>query len=44
MRADHAFGVRETHGILWQPTNAIRAASDGLGWRALYASAQREQP
>jgi len=38
------FGVRETHGILWQPANAVRAASDGLGWTSLYASTQREAP
>ena len=39
-----AFSVRETHGILWQPANQVRAASDGLGWTSLYASAQREAP
>jgi AraC family transcriptional regulator len=44
MWTDKAFGVQETHGILWQPTNAVTASSDGLGWQALYASAQREQP
>ena len=38
------FGVRETHGILWQPANEVRAASDGLGWTSLYASTQREAP
>jgi AraC family transcriptional regulator len=38
------FSVRETHGILWQPANEVRAASDGLGWTSLYASAQREAP
>jgi AraC family transcriptional regulator len=38
------FGVKETHGILWQPANEVRAASDGLGWDSLYASTQREVP
>jgi AraC family transcriptional regulator len=38
------FGVRETHGILWRPDNRIHAASEGLGWSSLYASAQREAP
>lgn len=38
------FGVKETHGILWQPANEVRAASDGLGWASLYASTQREAP
>lgn len=38
------FGVRETHGILWQPANQVRAASDNLGWASLYASMQREAP
>jgi len=38
------FGVKETHGILWQPANEVRAASDDLGWASLYASAQREAP
>jgi AraC family transcriptional regulator len=39
-----AFGVRETHGILWRGTNRLRASSDGAGWTSLYASAQRETP
>ena len=38
------FGVRDTHGILWQPANEVHAASDGLGWSSLYASTQREAP
>ena len=38
------FSVQETHGILWRPENQVRAASDGLGWGSLYASAQREAP
>jgi AraC family transcriptional regulator len=38
------FGVRDTHGILWQPGNVVRSASDGLGWKSLYASCQREAP
>lgn len=38
------FSVKETHGILWQPANEVRAASDDLGWSSLYASAQREAP
>jgi AraC family transcriptional regulator len=42
--ADGAFSVRETHGILWRPENRVRAASEGLGWTSLYASAQRETP
>jgi AraC family transcriptional regulator len=39
-----AFGVRETHGILWRAENRVHAASDGLGWTGAYASAQRELP
>jgi AraC family transcriptional regulator len=39
-----AFGIGETHGILWRPENRIHAASDALGWTSAYASAQREQP
>ncbi len=42
--ADGAFSVRETHGILWRPENRVHAASEGLGWTSLYASAQRETP
>lgn len=38
------FGVRETHGILWRPETRVHAASEGLGWTSLYASAQREAP
>lgn len=38
------FGVEQTHGILWRPENRRRAASDGLGWTSLYASAQGETP
>lgn len=41
---DGTFGVRETHGILWRPENCLRAASEGLRWTSLYASAQREAP
>lgn len=39
-----AFGVRETHGILWRPESRGRAASEGVAWTSLYASAQREAP
>jgi AraC family transcriptional regulator len=39
-----AFGVNETHGILWRQENRFRARSDGAGWTSLYASAQREIP
>ena len=39
-----AFGIGETHGILWRPENRIHAASEGRGWTSLYASAQRETP
>lgn len=39
-----AFGVQETHGILWRETNKLRASSDGAGWASLYVSAQRETP
>jgi AraC family transcriptional regulator len=39
-----AFGVEETHGILWRPENRIYAKSDGRGWSSLYASTQRETP
>jgi AraC family transcriptional regulator len=38
------FSVSETHGILWQPANERRVASDGLGWDSVYASSQREAP
>lgn len=38
------FSVKETHGILLQPSNDVHAASDGLGWGAMYASAQKEKP
>jgi AraC family transcriptional regulator len=38
------FGVKETHGILMQPANELRASSDGFGWRSIYASMQREAP
>jgi AraC family transcriptional regulator len=44
MAAVGAFGVNETHGILWRPENRIRARSDGAGWTSLYASAQQETP
>jgi AraC family transcriptional regulator len=43
-RSGSAFSVHETHGILWGPDNRIHAASDGLGWYSLFASAQREAP
>jgi AraC family transcriptional regulator len=39
-----AFSVRETHGMLLRPDNRIHAASEGLGWSSLYASAQRLAP
>jgi AraC family transcriptional regulator len=39
-----AFGVGNTHGILLNRGHDIRHASDGLGWRSLYASHQREAP
>jgi AraC family transcriptional regulator len=39
-----AFLVNQTHGILLRPENRLHAASDGLGWTSLYASAQGEQP
>ncbi len=44
MGAARAFGVNETHGILWREQNRFRARSDGAGWTSLYASAQREAP
>ena len=43
-RSGGAFGVRETHGILWRPEHRVRATSEGLGWTSLYASTQREAP
>ncbi|HEY4043782.1 MAG TPA: AraC family transcriptional regulator, partial [Rhodopila sp.] len=43
-RSSSTFSVRETHGILLRPDNRIHAASEGLGWSSLYASAQREAP
>ncbi len=43
MRANHeAFTVRDTHGILSRPEQAIEASSDRLGWSSLYVSKQRE--
>jgi AraC family transcriptional regulator len=39
-----AFGVGETHGILRLPGHRILAASDGLGWGALYAARACEVP
>ena len=44
MGAASAFGVHETHGILWRETNRLRASSEGAGWTSLYVSAQGEQP
>jgi len=44
MPAAEPFRVGETHGILSQPENQIRASSDRFGWSSLYASAQREIP
>src|ERR1700733_11989288 len=44
MAAAAAFGVHETHGILWRRTNRLRASSEGVGWTSLYASAQAEPP
>jgi AraC family transcriptional regulator len=38
------FGVHETHGILLRPENRVRASSDRLGWKSVYASVQREAP
>jgi|GEM_PF-3194399 len=34
------FTVGQTHGILTRAGNLIEAASDGLGWESLYASAR----
>jgi AraC family transcriptional regulator len=39
-----AFGLQETHGILLREENRFLASSDGLGWRSVFASIQREQP
>jgi AraC family transcriptional regulator len=36
------FTAAQTHGILLRPEQTIIANSDRLGWRALYASTQRE--
>jgi AraC family transcriptional regulator len=36
--------VCETHGTLKRADNRIHAASEGLGWSSLFASAQREAP
>jgi AraC family transcriptional regulator len=38
------FTVADTHGILRRPENQVHAASDRLGWSALYASTQSETP
>lgn len=38
------FSVRETHGMLAQPTAQIHANSDELRWTSLYVSVQREAP
>lgn len=43
MREEHAFTVRETHGILWRSEHQIEASSDQLGWSSLYVSMQRER-
>lgn len=39
-----AFGVQETHGILLREENRSLASSEGLGWRSVFTSIQREQP
>ena len=44
MTPDHALTVSDTHGILTLPGQTIIASSEGLGWRALFASRQWEQP
>lgn len=38
------FSVKETHGMLMEPTAQIRASSDDLRWTSLYVSVQREAP
>jgi AraC family transcriptional regulator len=43
-RCGSTFSACETHGTLWRPDNRIHAASEGLGWSSLFASAQREAP
>ena len=42
--SNSAFSIHETHGVLRRPEFDILQSSDGLGWRTLYASWQREQP
>ena len=44
MKAQQAFGIDETHGILSQPGSRVGACSDQLGWTTMYASSQKETP
>jgi AraC family transcriptional regulator len=44
MKAQRAFDIDQTHGMLLQPGNHRMASSDRLGWTTLYASTQVEQP
>ena len=39
---DSIFRASETYGTIWRPDNRIYAASEGLGWSSLFASAQKE--
>jgi AraC family transcriptional regulator len=36
--------LADTHGLVTRPGTRIWASSEGLGWRSVFATAQREQP
>ena len=38
------FGIEETHGMLTLPGASVHTSSDGLDWRSLYVSSQKEAP
>ncbi len=38
------FSIDETHGILHRHKEDCYASSEGLGWKSIFASAQRERP
>jgi AraC family transcriptional regulator len=44
MHVQRPFGLKDTHGMLSQPSAKIRACSDGRDWTSLYASVQQEMP
>lgn len=44
MHAQRPFGLKDTHGMLVQPSAKIRVSSDGRDWTSLFASVQHEMP